>query len=81
MEMHLSNSVSDERAVIFLARDLEQQEATPEDTEQLTVRKLPFEEACRMVDKGMITDSISVAAILKVKLMYAGRKHPDETFF
>jgi 8-oxo-dGTP pyrophosphatase MutT (NUDIX family) len=69
MEMHLSNSVSDERAVIFLARDLQQQEAAPEDTEQLTIRKLPFEEACGMVEKGIITDSISVAAILKVKLL------------
>jgi 8-oxo-dGTP pyrophosphatase MutT (NUDIX family) len=78
MEMHLSNSVSDERAVIFLARDLEQQEAAPEDTEQLTVRKLPFEEAFRMVEKGLITDSISVAAILKVQLMLTNGSIPDE---
>jgi ADP-ribose pyrophosphatase len=69
LEMHLSNSVSDEKALVFLARDLQQQEAAPEDTEQLTIRKLPFEEACRMVADGVITDSISVAAILKVKLM------------
>jgi 8-oxo-dGTP pyrophosphatase MutT (NUDIX family) len=68
-EMHLSNSVSDERALIFLARQLEQQEAMPEETEQLVVRKLPFEEAYRMVENGTITDSMSVAGILKVKLM------------
>ncbi len=67
--MHLSNSVSDERALIFLARGLEQHEARPEETEQLVVRKLPFEEAFRMVEKGEITDSMAVAAILKVKLM------------
>ncbi len=69
MDMHLSNSVTDERAILFLARDLEQREATPEETEQLVVRRLPFEEAYQMVEKGIITDSMSVAAILKVKLM------------
>ncbi|HET6252449.1 MAG TPA: NUDIX hydrolase [Puia sp.] len=69
MEMHLSNSVSDEKAYIFLARGLEQREAEPEETEQLAVRQLPFEEAYRMVERGDITDSISIAAILKVKLL------------
>ena len=69
LEMHLSNSVTDEKATIFLARQLEQREAMPEETEQLVIRKLPFEEALQMVEKGEITDSISVAAILKVKLM------------
>jgi ADP-ribose pyrophosphatase len=68
-EMHLSNSVSDEKAIIFLARRLEQQDATPEESEQLVVRKLPFEEAYRMVENGTITDSMSVAGILKLKLM------------
>lgn len=69
LEMHLSNSVTDEHAFIFLARGLEQREAAPEETEQLVVRRLPFEEAYRMVERGEITDSMSVAAILKVKLM------------
>jgi len=69
MEMHLSNSVSDEKAILFLARGLEQREPEPEETEQLVVRKVPFEEAYRMVMEGAITDSMSVAAILKVKLM------------
>ena len=69
MEMHLSNSVSDEKAYMFLARGLEQREPEPEETEQLVIRKLPFEEACRMVEMGEITDSMSVASILKVKLM------------
>jgi len=76
MEMHLSNSVSDEQGFIFLARQLEQKEARPEETEQLAVRKLPFEEAYQMLERGEITDSLSVAAILKVKLMLneAGHK-------
>jgi 8-oxo-dGTP pyrophosphatase MutT (NUDIX family) len=69
VEMHLSNSVSDEYAVIYLARNLSQQLASPEETEQLQVKKLPFEEAYQMVERGEITDAMSVAAILKVKLM------------
>ena len=71
MEMHLSNSITDERAVIYLARDLEQFESSPEETEKLTVQKLPFEKVYQMVEDGTIMDSISVAAIIKVKLMLA----------
>eukprot|EP01037_Dinobryon_pediforme_P008673 gene8673-8765_t len=40
--MHLSNSVSDELSIIYLARDLSQFESEPEDTEQL----LPIQWIC-----------------------------------
>ncbi|MFT3935362.1 MAG: NUDIX hydrolase [Chitinophagaceae bacterium] len=69
MDFHLSNSVSDELGHIFLARQLTQHAPQPEETEQLQVKKIPFEEAYQMVEQGKITDSMSVAAILKVKLM------------
>jgi 8-oxo-dGTP pyrophosphatase MutT (NUDIX family) len=71
MEMYLSNSVSDEHAIIFLARNLRQEQPQPDETEQLQIKKVSFTEAYQMVEKGMITDSMSVAAILKVKLMIA----------
>jgi 8-oxo-dGTP pyrophosphatase MutT (NUDIX family) len=71
MEMHISNSVTDEHAFIYLAWDLEQHSPSPEETEQLVVKKLPFEEAYRMADEGVITDSITVAALFKIKLMIA----------
>jgi 8-oxo-dGTP pyrophosphatase MutT (NUDIX family) len=67
--MHLSNSVSDELSIIYLARDLAQFEAEPEDTEQLIVNKVPFAEMYRMVCNGEITDSMTVAAVLKVQLL------------
>lgn len=73
-KMHLSNSVSDELAIIYLARGLTQQEAQPEETEQLLLKKVPFEEAYRMVEEGTITDSISVATIIKIKLLLAEGK-------
>ena len=67
LTMHLSNSVSDELAYLYIAKDLEQHNPEPEETEQLELRKLPLAEAFRMVDEGIITDSMSVAALLKVK--------------
>ena len=69
LQMHLSNSVSDELAIIYLATGLTQHASKPEETEQLVVKKLPFEEALEMVENGTITDAISVAAILKLKLL------------
>jgi 8-oxo-dGTP pyrophosphatase MutT (NUDIX family) len=69
LRMHLSNSVSDEYSIIYLARNLEQHVAMPEETEQLIVKKLPFDEAWQMMEDGLITDAMSVAAIQKVKLM------------
>ncbi|HZY38889.1 MAG TPA: NUDIX hydrolase [Mucilaginibacter sp.] len=72
--LHLSNSVSDELSILYLARGLKQFEAQPEDTEQLVVKKLPFEEVYQMVCRGEITDSMTVAGVLKVKLMLLENK-------
>ncbi|MBN8877312.1 MAG: NUDIX hydrolase [Sphingobacteriales bacterium] len=69
LKMHLSNSVSDEYALLYLARGLEQHAPMPEETEQLVVKKIPLEEAWQMVQQSRITDSMSVAAIQQVKLM------------
>ena len=66
--LDLSNSVTDEEAVLFVARGLVQGEATPEPTEALTVRWVPFGEAVAMTRDGRITDAISVAAILRVAI-------------
>lgn len=68
-KIHLSNSVSDELGLIYLARQLSFGESSPEESEDLIVRKLPFETAYQMVLNGEITDSLSVAAILKVKIL------------
>jgi 8-oxo-dGTP pyrophosphatase MutT (NUDIX family) len=67
-QMDLSNSVSDERAVMFLATDLTHGEAEPEPTEALEVRWVPLAEAVEMVRDGRITDAMSVAGILHVAL-------------
>ncbi|MCU7550756.1 NUDIX hydrolase [Chitinophagaceae bacterium LB-8] len=69
MDLHLSNSVSDEYGSIYLARDLRQEDASPEETEDLMVKKVPFEEAYQMVEQGIITDALAVTAIMKVKIL------------
>lgn len=71
LQMHVSNSVSDELAVVYVAEDLIAGDAEPEETEDLKVIKMPFTEAVDWVMNGKITDSISVAAILKWAMLKA----------
>jgi 8-oxo-dGTP pyrophosphatase MutT (NUDIX family) len=72
LRMHLSNSVTDEESISFLARGLSFEAAAPEGDEELTVKKVSFEEVYRMVLRGEITDALAVATILRVKCMLAG---------
>ena len=65
-EVFLSNSVTDEKAVIFLAQDLTQGKAQPEETEVLQQRKLPLQKAIHMAQHGEIRDALSVISLLKV---------------
>ena len=65
---HLSNSVSDELAVLFLARGLRSGIATPEGTEAIDVRWLSFDDALAMTLDGRITDALTVLAIQRVAL-------------
>ena len=75
-QIHLSNSVTDEFGIIYIARSLHQFEPEPEETEQLIVKKLPFEEVYRMVCNNEITDSMTVAAVLRVKLLILENRLP-----
>lgn len=64
-KIHTSNSVTDEVGMTYLATGLQMGETEFDDTEDITVKKLTFTEALAMVMDGRITDSLSVAAILK----------------
>ena len=65
-EIHTSNSVTDETGYIFMAEDLEMGEPEFEDTEDISILKIPFTEALEWVISGKITDSLSVIGILLV---------------
>jgi len=66
LDLHTSNSVTDEYGIAYVAQDLSYGEAEPEETEELVLRKLPFEEAFQMVIDGQITDALAMTSIMKV---------------
>ena len=66
LKIHTSNSVTDEVGFVFLAEDLLQSNPEYEDTEKIEIMKLPFKKAYEMVLNNKITDSISIAGILKL---------------
>ena len=69
LEADLSNSVSDERAVAYLAWGLTPGESEPEVTEELVVKRVPLAEAFRMVEAGEIRDALSVLSLQAVRLL------------
>lgn len=66
MQLHTSNSVTDEQGIVYVARELTEGETEFEETEDLLIQKLSLEEAVEHVLNGEITDAISVAALLKL---------------
>jgi 8-oxo-dGTP pyrophosphatase MutT (NUDIX family) len=68
MTLHLSNSVTDEYCVVFVAKNLSLGKQALEATEDIEVKKLPLVAAIDMVKRGEITDAISVAALLRIAL-------------
>ena len=67
MTLHLSNSITDEEGIVFVAEDLREGEPEFDETEKLEIRKMPLKDALEMVDRGEITDAVSVAALLKLR--------------
>jgi ADP-ribose pyrophosphatase len=64
--IHTSNCVTDEEGIVYLAEELSQEMAIPEETERLTIKKLPFKKVVEMAMNGEITDAISLFGILKL---------------
>jgi ADP-ribose pyrophosphatase len=74
MRLYLSNSATDELAIVYIATELSFTEAEPEESELLQVKNLHLNEAFDWVIQGKITDGISVAAILKAKWLMDNHK-------
>ena len=68
MTLHQSNSVSDEMAKLYVARNLSQGIQQLEATEDITLKKMPIKEAIAMVKSGEITDALSVAGLQALAL-------------
>lgn len=69
LEMDLSNSLTDESAVLFLATGLTPGEPNPEGTEVLKRRRAHFSEVLTRVADGRIRDAMTVAAVLRAHHM------------
>ena len=76
MRLHTSNSITDEVGLVFIAEDLSEGEADPEEMEDLQARckGCSLDEAVQLVNDGEITDAISVAAILRVAVRKASSR-------
>ncbi|MFC6807061.1 NUDIX domain-containing protein [Methylophaga thalassica] len=68
MELRTSNSVTDEKAYIFLATELTPGEQELEETEDIELIKVPLDTAIEMAMNGEIIDAMSVAALLKLAI-------------
>ena len=64
----LSNSVSDEITIMFVATDLEAGPASPEGTEQIEMRWVSFHEAMAMIREGDILDAMTILALQQLAL-------------
>jgi ADP-ribose pyrophosphatase len=69
MRLHLSNSATDELAIVYLATGLSFENAEPEESEVLQLKKISLNEAYGWVMEGKIKDAISVAAIMKTRIL------------
>jgi 8-oxo-dGTP pyrophosphatase MutT (NUDIX family) len=65
-QMELSNSITDEIGLFYLATGLTQGEAAPEATEDLRLRWVPFAEITAMIDRGELPDALTQLALERV---------------
>jgi 8-oxo-dGTP pyrophosphatase MutT (NUDIX family) len=72
----LSNSVTDETGVIYVATDLAPGTPTPDPTEDLSVRWVSLADALRMIDRGEIHDAMTQIGLLALDREAAGRRSP-----
>jgi 8-oxo-dGTP pyrophosphatase MutT (NUDIX family) len=66
LRIHTSNSITDEEGFVYLAEDLTEGDTDFDATEVIQVRNVPLHKAVRMVMDNEITDSLSIAGILKL---------------
>ncbi len=73
----ISNSVSDEQAVCFLAWDLDEGEASPEPSEVLKCKKVRFGALLEMVLAGEIRDSLTIVMTFAIYIKALRRELPE----
>ncbi len=69
LRMDLSNSVTDEACVCYLATGLTQADSAPDDTEHFEHARVPFSQLLKAVINGQVRDAITIACVLRVHHM------------
>lgn len=69
-DVDVSNSVTNELAYAYLATGLSQGASSPEETEDITVQRVSLKSALQMCLNGEISCLLSIAAILRLHLLY-----------
>lgn len=77
LRMQLSNSVTDERGVGFIATGLTQVGDEPDETEVLAIERPPFREVLDAALAGHIVDVMSIAMLLRAYQMAKEGELPD----
>lgn len=77
-DVHLSNSVTDERAFAYIATGLSScKDHTPDETEQLETMRLPLENVFSMIENGEITDMFTLAMFWRAHHLAVTGRLPD----
>ncbi|MEO1016005.1 MAG: NUDIX hydrolase [Pseudomonadota bacterium] len=74
----VSNSVTDEKSVCFLAWNLTSGAPAPEPTEQFSYDRVSFSALHEMVLDGRISDSLTIVMVLKAAALARQRRLPAE---
>ena len=69
LRLRMSNSITDELGIAYVARELSAGQSNLEETEDISVRTLPIDEAVRMALDGAMTDALSVATLLRFAMI------------
>jgi 8-oxo-dGTP pyrophosphatase MutT (NUDIX family) len=65
LRMELSNSITDERAIAWLAWDLTEVDKAPDPTEVIALARVPFMSLIAEIDRGSVRDAFTVATALR----------------
>lgn len=76
LRMELSNSLTDERAIAWLAWGLTPVPASPDPTEVIATVRVPFTAVMAEIDRGSIRDAFTVATVLKAHQLAVQHRLP-----
>jgi hypothetical protein len=69
-----SNSVTDEQAIIYLARNLKPVPKNWDETELLEIKKIHIEDVMKMIQNGEIRDSLTIIGMYKLNYMLMNKE-------